>query len=414
MNRAPDFLGMDDADFLKQPPAEASGATTEQTASPEKTEKTEETSSEEAVEKVEKTETTEETTSENEGKKPEETEEETDEAKTSAEKTEETQTEKSDANLKSEPDANGKTEDASSKTAEQKEDKSEKPKDASTTSAEPLDYEAAYKKIMAPFKANGRKIELRSPEEAVALMQMGANYTKRMQELAPHRKVLQMLQNNELLDEGKLSFLIDLQNKDPEAIKKLIKDAGMDPMEIDTSVEPEYREGNHRVSDEEVTFHTVLDDMKSTPERLETLTIINNDWDQVSKQALWGNPEIMNVIHGQRESGVYDRIAAEVVRQRTLGQIPPSLPFLQAYKVIGDQMTADGKFADLNQDKTKPAGSKQVVATRVAAPKPAVKNSDKAAAASTHRSPSTKAPTVPENPLAMRDEDFMKQFEGRL
>ena len=62
----------------------------------------------------------------------------------------------------------------------------------------------AYNKIMAPFKANGKMIELRSPEEAVSLMQMGANYTRKMQELQPHRKTLLMLQDNNLLDAEKL------------------------------------------------------------------------------------------------------------------------------------------------------------------------------------------------------------------
>lgn len=56
-------------------------------------------------------------------------------------------------------------------------------------------------------------IELRDSSEAVQLMQKGANYTRKMQDIAPHRKVLLMLENNGLLDEGKLSYLIDLEKK---------------------------------------------------------------------------------------------------------------------------------------------------------------------------------------------------------
>ena len=33
-------------------------------------------------------------------------------------------------------------------------------------------------KLFAPFKANGRELKIESVEEAVALMQMGANYSK--------------------------------------------------------------------------------------------------------------------------------------------------------------------------------------------------------------------------------------------
>ena len=314
-------------------------------------------------------------------------------AKEAIAKTETVQTDDSDT-------SKGETEDDGATTEEQSQDA-------------PLDYEALYKRIMLPFKANGRTIELKTPDEAVQLMQMGANYTKKMQELVPHRKMLTMLQNNGLMDEGKLSYLIDLDKKNPEAIKKLIKDAGIDPQEIDTSVEPTYREGNHRVSDEEVAFHSTLDDMKSTPERLATLQVINGNWDQASKEALWKSPEIMTVIHGQRESGVYDRIVTEVNRRQTLGQIPANVPFLQAYKTVGDQMTAAKAFADLTPQTVVPVKA-PVVATRVAVVKPAVTNSARAAAASPNRSTPAASKTSTVNPLAMADADFMKQFAGRV
>jgi len=279
--------------------------------------------------------------------------------------------------------------------------------------AEATDYAAFYQKIMTPFKANGRTVELKTPEEAIQLMQMGANYTKKMQELVPQRKLLTMLTQNGL-DEGKLSYLIDLDKKNPEAIKKLLKDSGVDPMEIDTSIEPAYREGNHRVSDEEVNFQQTLEDMQSTPERVATINTINGDWDQVSKEALWKNPEIMTIIHGQRETGVYDQIVTEVARRRTLGQIPNNIPFLQAYRTIGDEMTKANAFVGLAPKVAPSAVAQNVVATRVAAPKAVVKNNERAAAASTNRSTPQKGKGPVVNPLSMSDDDFLKQFDGRL
>ena len=100
---------------------------------------------------------------------------------------------------------------------------SESDKESTPTESEKTDYEAFYKEVMTPFKANGKLIELRNPAEAVQLMQMGANYTRKMQAIQQHRKVLTMLENNGLLDEGKLSFLIDIEKKNPDAIQKLVK-----------------------------------------------------------------------------------------------------------------------------------------------------------------------------------------------
>lgn len=413
MGEAPDFLGMSDEDFLKQSPAAgeiaaSKDAEVEEEASTgaeeDKTERTERKSPEGTTETTAHTQ--EEPSVDGEEVEPKKVVTKAPKKVVVAEvKKEETEANK-DATAAQTSDNTENTE------GEQTE--------GEVTETETPDYETFYKQIMTPFKANGRTVELKTPEEAIQLMQMGANYTKKMQELVPHRKLLTMLQNNGLTDEGKLSYLIDLDKKNPEAIKKLIKESGVDPLEIDTSVEPNYHEGNHRVSDEEVAFHQTLDDMKSSPERLGTLQVINGDWDQASKEALWKNPDIMNVIHGQRENGIYDRITTEVNRRKVLGQIPSNVPFLQAYKIVGDQMTEANAFADLNikapvqqqQSKTTP----EVVATRVAAPKPAVKNGARAAAASTSRQTSGKVQESSKNPLSMSDEEFMKldHFSGRV
>lgn len=280
------------------------------------------------------------------------------------------------------------------------------------------DYEGFYKKLMAPLKANGKTIEIKNPEEAVQLMQMGANYTRKMQAMAPHRKMLLMLENNGLLDEDKLTYLIDLDKKNPEAIKKLIKDAGLDPREIDLE-DPQakpYLQGNHRVSDEEASFRSTVDELGSIPDGKATLSEINTNWDQASKEVLWKQPDVMTLIHQQRESGIYDRITTELYRQRTIGQLPANVPFLHAYKAIGDQLAAKGEFDDLTKAPEPKQQEQTPVATRTQKPKPAVVNNDKVNAASSTRASPQKVETSV-NPLSLSDDDFMKQvavFEGRL
>lgn len=237
-----------------------------------------------------------------------------------------------------------------------------------------VDYETGYKAIMAPFKANGKMMQVNTPEEAIALMQQGANFTRKMQELAPYRKIMVMLQNNNLNDEGKISFAIDLLNKNPEAIKKLIKDSGIDPLEIDTTVEPQYQEGNHKVTDDEARFIQEIQELRSTESGEATFKSIHSTWDDASKQVLLGNEGLLLTIHEQKESGIYDTIANEIERLRILGKIPANTPFIQAYKAVGDAMMQQGKLG------AKPAPA--VVATKVATPKPVVTNNQRAAAAS--------------------------------
>jgi len=284
------------------------------------------------------------------------------------------------------------------------------------------DYKGFYEKVLAPLKANGKTIEIRTPEEAIQLMQMGANYTRKLQDLAPYRKQMMMLEKASLLDDEKLSFLIDLDRKDPEAIRKLLKDANIDPLEIDMDDKKEYLGGNHTVTDEEANFRNALDEVTSTPQGAETVRLIHESWDQTSKDVLWAQPELMSVIQSQRDNGIYDQITTELERQKVLGLIKPTTPFIQAYQEVGRQIYGS-KTAPQGQEQPAqgipPVPANPVVdppkpvATTVTAPKNQAINGDKAKAAGATRAEPRKAtPFV--NPFAQSDDEFMKNFENRL
>lgn len=275
-----------------------------------------------------------------------------------------------------------------------------------TTSENSINYEEFYKKITQPFKANGKDIKLESAEEITQLMQMGAGFTKRMQELAKFRKYITMLENNNLLDEGKLSYLIDLDKKNPEAIKKLVVDSGTDPLDIDTTSPSNYVGGNHRVSDEEINFRSALDAISAKPNGYETLNTINTTWDQASKDILWKSPEVLDIIHLHHNNGVYDAVTSEMERQKLLGNIRPEMSFLQAYKIVGDELTQRGAFNNLTT--SNPAGMAPI-ATRAAIPK-TVSNSKQAAAAASTKG--TSAAVKSEILSNLNDEEFLKKFSN--
>lgn len=289
-------------------------------------------------------------------------------------------------------------------TPEDKEAPIEAPADAANESVEPVNYEELYKKVLAPFKANGRDVTPQNVDEVIKLMQMGANYTRKMQDIAPHRKVLTMLQNNELLDEEKLSFLIDLNKKDKVAIQKLLKDAEIDPLDIDVTNEVNYVAGNHRVSNEEIALNSVLDDVLATSTGAETVQVISQQWDQASKEILWKDPHVIEIINQQRSNGIYDKISSEIERQKVLGAVAYDVPFLEAYKVIGQRMNEAGL---LSTTATTP------VARTSAANTTKVANNEKAKAASTSRSTPNKV-NPNSDPLSLSDDEFLKFMAGRV
>lgn len=281
-------------------------------------------------------------------------------------------------------------------------------------------YENLMKEITTPFKANGKKVQIESFEEMKRLAQHGLNYTKKMQQLAPNLKIMKSLEAAQLLDQDKINHVIDLHSQDENirkaAIQKLLKDHNVDPMDVDTSEDSNYVPVNHAPSDKQMQFDAILDETLSNPVGVELVTEVEKEWDQTSRDYIIRDPKILEVLTKQREDGVYTQIAAEVKRQRDIGGIRHDLPFLEAYKVVGDHLTATGKLKGAGtapaqkQESQQPAAKDdpKVIESRADKPKAPVVNDDKAKAAAPTRTVPPKRPNPNFNPLAMSDEEFAK------
>jgi len=267
-----------------------------------------------------------------------------------------------------------------------------------------IDYKSEYERILAPFRANGKEMKLDSADDVIKLMQMGAGFNKKMAEFKPYRKTMKMLQNNDLLDEGKLSFLIDLHKKDPAAITKLIKDSEINPLDLDLETATEYKPNTHTVDDKEIDFEDAVSDIKDTDTYDRTIQIVGTEWDDSSRQALFREPAILNVINGHIASGIYDKIATQMEKDKMLGNLT-GLSDLEAYMKVGKQLNDQGAFAP------KPAP----VAKRKPAPKapdPKVTNR-KRKLAPTKSNKSKTAPDI-DSYASMSDEKFMELMDESL
>lgn len=288
----------------------------------------------------------------------------------------------------------------------------QKPGQSSEGVEQPVDYEAAYKQLTAPFKANGREIQVQSVEDAVALMQMGANYNKKMAALKPNLKLMKLLENNGLLNEEKLSFLIDLEKKNPDAISKLIKDSGVDPLDLDASNAGAYKPTRHTVDDRELELDAVLDEIQETPSYTRTLDVVSNQWDASSKNVIANSPQVLKVINSHVQSGVFDLIVKEVEREKMFGRLS-GLSDIEAYRQVGDAIQARGGF-----DHLAPQGQRIQPKPAVVQPKPKMGDEGKrrekrlAAGASQPAAPSKGKGEF--NPLALSDDEFSKVVNQRF
>ena len=284
------------------------------------------------------------------------------------------------------------------------EDESE---ESSETEVTNKDLEALFE----PFKANGKMIKVESVDEARTLMQKGANYNKKMAALKPAFKVAKMLENNELLDEDTVSYLIDLQNGNPDALKKLIADKGIDLDSLESDEDPKYAPTTkHKVTDAELALDDVLAQVRETDTYEATMNLVGKEWDESSKGKLVQNPAMILKLNEHMGNGVYQQIADEMARRDALGQLT-GLSNLDAYFKVGNDLMASGKFGSQTQEDSQTQEPEKVVEPVKKKANEQRKSQRKAAAATKAKKP-VKEPEV--NPFDLSDEDFEKQFGNSI
>ena len=263
-----------------------------------------------------------------------------------------------------------------------------------------VELSSDLKAIYAPFKASGKEIKVDTVDDVRRLMEMGADYHKKMNVLAPNLKIVKMLEKHDLLDETKLSYLIDLDKKNPQAIKKLVTDSEIDLDDL-SEEDKQYAPANYAVGDNEFELDQALTDIQQTSTYDRTMNIVTKQWDAKSRTALGEQPGILRLINDQVANGTYDKIMSIVDKDSMLGKLSGKSD-LQAYIDVGNRLRADGGLANpsLNSSRNEPEQNKAESLKR---------KKQKRAVSSPKKLAKKKSADLSNlNPLAMSDEEFAK------
>lgn len=282
-----------------------------------------------------------------------------------------------------------------------KQDSPDTKKDTSDTKE--FDYESAYKKVIEPFKANGVEMAVKDPQDIIRLMQMGANYAKKMAQLKPNLKMVKMLANNDI-DESKLHNLIDISKKDPKAIAKLIKESGIDPTEIDTEGSVDYKPTDYSISDKEYNLDQVLESIKDTPTFNKTIDLLAKEWDAESKSAISENPEIISIINTHMGNGVFDKVNTMIQQEKSLGRLN-GISDVQAYHQAAEFLHKNGQLREEKGTSVLPHETKTDPLAAAA-----LKKKKKAVAPVKHAPGKKTKKLEDEDFLGLSDKEFMNKF----
>lgn len=321
------------------------------------------------------------------------------------------------------PKPEAKADPAGEKPAEKTEDKPGKKAPDSSSSDETMTLDKKgeiYDALFGSFKANGKDVRVDTPEEAVRLMQMGAGFMKYQKQVRPAVAIQQTLDANKI-DKNKLNFLIDCANGKVDAIKKLVRDAKLEPYDIENTdaarkADEEYRPTNHLVSDKDVALSENIGTVQGTPNGDAILKTIQSEWDVDSRNRLVEDPEILPILVRQKDSGIYDQITSEVNRRQTLGTLANNLSWLDAYHQVGSELEKSGAFSNgsgstnppSTETATTPPESK--VIETAAAKKKTPAGGDPSGVAPVTATPAV-PPKIDASVMDMSDEDFAKLEE---
>lgn len=275
---------------------------------------------------------------------------------------------------------------------------------AVTPPAQP-DYQAIHARLFGtPIRAGGQDITLNTVDEAISLIQKGVGFHNKMNKVQKDLAIAETLRAAGI-DQSQLNLLIDAHQKKPGAIKKLLDSAKIDPLTLDSAEASAYAPSDHSVTEEQVRFQSVITDLTDTTHGTAVLQDARS-WDQASKAEVYKNPGVLELLSQQKETGRYDAIKAQVDRQRMLGAIPATEPFLQSYTRVGQQMMQAGAFNPTPVVTPTPTP----VAQKVITPAPPANAKKAAAAAPTRNTTPNAKPALPAT-SKMSDAEFEAFFK---
>lgn len=266
--------------------------------------------------------------------------------------------------------------------------------------SEAVDYQAFYNQLTKPFKANGREIQVKDANDMIALMQQGANYSKKMAQLKPHLNLVKTLETHGLTNPEKLAYLVDLYNKKPEAIAKLLKDADIDLYSFDTEQADNYTP--QAVVNEPTPLQEMIESLYEQHQNFgQVIQDVSTLWDDQSKSIVAENPAILQAMAQQADTGLYQQIIHALDYERMLGRMV-HVPFLQAYSEIEARiLNAQANQAPKAQESfTAPRPTQQTQVT----------NQDKKRKAITPKTGSNNTLNADFDPLKLSDEEFIKYY----
>ena len=271
-----------------------------------------------------------------------------------------------------------------------------------------IDYKAFYETVTQDYKASGKTMPgVKEPEKFIKALQMATDYALKTAALKPALKRVKMLE--EVSDED-LAEMLDFKKRNPEVIKKALKEANIDPVELDMD-KVNYVPQVQMISDSEYDFRETVDELSKDAKFNDTRQLILSGLDAKSKELALTDTRVLKALHQEVVSGRIEQIQAKALELRTFGSVDSSITDLELYATIARQMDQNSStIMQSNQS----AVSAQVVSntqTKQVTKEPNPELEDKRARAGIQTKPQSKV-VKKYDPTKLSDDEFLKLLES--
>lgn len=187
--------------------------------------------------------------------------------------------------------------------------------------------------LTKPFRASGREVVFKDPQDILRLMQQGFDYQKKMAGFKPQKRIIKTLEQHGLLDEAKLNQLIELSQGKPEAVAQFLKDHNIDTFELPDVEEKPHQYGNYMVNEQQVEFEEKVNELRGTQYGNAVLNFVNSLPDQ-DFTTVFNNQKILDDLAFHAQSGLLDDALNQLAADRAVGKVPSDMTPLDAYNAI--------------------------------------------------------------------------------
>ena len=275
-----------------------------------------------------------------------------------------------------------------------------------------IDYKKFYETVTQDYKASGKTMPgVKEPEKFIKALQMATDYALKTAALKPALKRVKMLE--EVSDED-LAEMLDFKKRNPEVIKKALKEVNIDPVELDMD-KVNYVPQVQMISDSEYDFRETVDELSKDVKFNDTRQLILSGLDAKSKELALTDTRVLKALHQEVVSGRIEQIQAHALQLKAFGGYN-NVPDLELYAMIANEMDKQAMAAKtaIPSNPVQTGGMNPQVANtfqpnRFRKPNPELE--DKRVRAGIQPKPST---TVVKkyDPTKLSDEEFMKLLEA--